>query len=146
MTTIEAIYVGLFVGIALIIFGLGRTPAEEWIKDRLEERKNHKRKLVNKILSRLLKVNQYYKDFSVSLTDVDDLRGQNSFCMALQHLKAYPDILDSWNKSNELVKKINKNLDDLVKHFYNNIEKDIGVKYKGCLTHPINHMIEEALK
>jgi len=145
--------IGLLISIIGIIIGSGlvvgdilfRAFVEPRLKDRREDVKRHKKKLVDKILKRLRDANIYYEDFSVLVTDVDDLKKQDSFELAFQHLRAYPDILDNWDKSMEKIECLNNKLNnsnDLRDYILGKISHRFSNQYMNYLLSNIWLIIE----
>ncbi len=132
--------IGIIIGSGLVIVDiLFRVIIEPRLKDRREDIKKHKRKLVKKILHRLRDANIYYENFKILITVVDDLKKQDLFDLAFRHLRAYPDILDNWNKSMEKIEYLNSKLNDsngLKNYILRKISNEFDEQYiKYLLSH-----------
>jgi hypothetical protein len=149
-TLMEVIfYTLLAIGLTLLgTFIIRVYIAPEFDKER-KRKELHRKRLVNEVINKELQnMNITYNEqqFRVLITGLKELGVKDKYKHTLQHLNAYPSILDSWNKSNTLIKKINEDLHKLVWYTYSKIEREIGEIYKKVLSHPIHHLIREAVK
>ncbi|MCJ7571063.1 MAG: hypothetical protein MUO82_04205, partial [Candidatus Thermoplasmatota archaeon] len=145
-TSVESITTGIISG---LISGLIVSYITYRVLKQSEVKKIHRREIVFEGINKEfpnLNIAFDTQNFKVLMIDLEELEKKKIYKYTLQHLNAYQLILDSWNKSNELIKKINGEIDDFVKFVFNKIETEIDENHKIGLSHPIHLIIEQAIR
>jgi len=150
MDTIEFILWSIICGtismlIALMIWRVYETKSDK----RKKIIDNHRKEIVEEILKKEfqnMNITFDTHDFKVLITDLKELKEKEIYGHTLQHLEAYPPILESWKKSEELIEKTNGDLGEFVNFVFKKIETDIDERHKKGLSYSIHHMVDEAIR
>lgn len=138
MTLIETIIIGILisVGSGLILFVLIRYIGGK-LDRKKEDKREHKKELIDRILRNLQLLVIRYEDYRIWMDNLDKIKKQKEYKLTMKHLKAYPDILNPWNNSNEQIDgldELNIKLGKLRDLVSGEINSKLGKNYVGLLT------------
>ena len=157
MTDLVGIIIGGIIG-GIIGYLIAMTVAKRqrrWEKsDKKKERlvgllTRHKKKIVDDGLIKLYQLDikrddfTIWKDsFNIWMDGLDELKKQNIYGQAIEHLKAYSDINDMWIDLNKKVKDLNIKLKNLRKYISDESSNKLGEDSIKRLRSPIWCVIE----
>jgi hypothetical protein len=103
-TILEAIVIGVIVSVVGgVILYFVKTKLDE----KREGKKRHNKVIVYDVFKKFIDMRiKYTSGFNVLLQEVDILRNENNFYLALEHLKAYQNSWKGWEKLEEINKQL----------------------------------------
>lgn len=138
MTLIESIIIGISiaVGSGLILFVILRYIGGK-LDRKKEDKKERKKELIDRILRNLRLLIIEYDNYRIWMNDLDKIKKQKEYELTMQHLKAYSDILNPWNNSNEQISAedgLNIKLGKIKDFVSGEINSKPGENYIGLLS------------